>query len=150
MTQVYCFGSMWVPENFSKCCRCLHQWRRVCVRGLRRRPAVVTMLNEQKYCALCHLSISARVCAQIDERRNICHHWDKVECGMTGISNLHNKQWNSNYQPPQTIFPAVTFGPQDCSIIHRHSRLAEKKSREKEKLKERGGSSPGSDVLMLV
>lgn len=128
---------------------------RVCVRGLYRGPAVEMMQNERMYCALCHLSISPLVSPQIDKPRDICHHQDKVECGMTGISNLHNKQWNSNYQPAQTISPAVTFGPQDCSIIHRHSRLANKKKREREEkgekiLKSGGEGSRGPDILMLV
>lgn len=109
-------------------------------RGLHIQP-VEMMLNEQMHCALFHLSISAFVCPQIDKHGDICHHQDKVECALTGISNLHNKQWNSNYQPAQTIFPAVTFGPWYCSIIHRHSRLAEKKKKEK-KLKERRGRQP--------
>lgn len=112
----------------------------VCVWGLYRGPALEMMLNERMYCALCHLSISAIVSPQTDKHRDICHHQDKVECRMTGISNLHNKQWNSNYQPAQTIFPAVTFGPRDCSIIHRHSRLAEKKKkRERKKNLQSGG-----------
>lgn len=125
------------------------------VRPIQRTTAVEMMLNERMHCALCHLSISALVSPQIDKRRDICHHQDKVECGMTGISNLHNKQWNSNYQPAQTIFPAVTFGPRDCSIIHRHSRLVEKKKERerkgKKKIKKSGGEgSRGPDILMLV
>lgn len=131
--------SIWVYDKFAQACLCLCQWQCVheYVWGLYRRPVEEMMLNEQIYCALFHLSISAFVSPQIDKHSNICHHQDKVECGMTGISNLHNKQWNSNYQPAQTIFPAVTFGLWDCSIIHQYSRLAEKK--ERKKLKDRGG-----------
>lgn len=106
-------------------CVCVWEWER----GLYSGPAVEMMLNEQIYCALCHLSTSSSVSPQIDQRGDICHHWDKVECEMRGISNLHNKQWNSNYQPLQTIFPALTFGLQDCSIIHCHCLTGKKKER---------------------
>lgn len=98
------------------------------------RATQAMMLNERMH--EWHLSISASACPQTHKHRGICHHRDKVECGMTEISNLHNKQWNSNYQPVQTIFPAVTFGLWDCSIIHWHSRLAGEKKNRRIKLKE--------------
>lgn len=145
LNQIHGFVSIDELAN-DRLCLC----QRVCVgvRGLYRRQEAVTMLNEQIYCALCHLSISALVSPQIDKRRDICHHRDKVECGMTGISNLHNKQWNSNYQPAQTIFPAVTFGPQDCSIIHRHSRLRSKKKRRERKKIKRAWENEATEGLM--
>lgn len=89
-------------------------------------------------CFMPSLHLCLSVSPDRQATRDICHHQDKVEYGMRGISNLHNKQWNSNYQPEQTIFPAVTFGPRDCSIIHCHSRLTEKKGGEKLKKRGRG------------
>jgi len=147
---VHWFVHLRVSLSLSVCvCVC------VCL-GLYIGPAAVEMmLNEQMYCAPCHLSISPSlhlsiwVSPQIDESRYISHHGDKVECGMTGISNLHHKQWNSNYQPAQTISPAVTFGPRYRSIIHRHSCLAAttKKENGKKNVKE---AAEGPDILILV
>lgn len=125
---------------------CLRQrqsstWVRVCT-------AEEAMLNEQMHCAWWHLSISARLCPQTEKCRDICHHPDKAEYGMTEISNLHNKQWNSNYHPTQTIFPAVTFGLWDCSIIHWCSPLCWKKGKSNKSVREK--AAEGRVALILV
>lgn len=67
----------------------------------------------------------------------ICRHSDQVECGMTGISNLHNKQWNSNYQPSANNFPRCDISTWDCSIIHRHSVLGRKKKNKRKESRQR-------------
>lgn len=114
---------------------CLCQWRSmqlcVCVCCVSRTEDQLWRRCWMSECIVLHAISPSLPWLPPPDRDDICHHQDKVECGMTGISNLHNKQWNSNYQPAQTIFPAVTFGPQDCSIIHWHSRLAERKKKKK-------------------